>query len=148
PQAPITGPPVPVGPIYDPIIPLTHIKLIGREADLARIKELFLEHGDGSVAFCALNGIPGVGKTSLAIAIAHDEEIRASFKDGILWAAIGPAPNIPGLLSRWARLLGLPEAAFSKLDEEQKRQTLREILGTRAMLLVLDDVWKPDDAHT
>src|SRR5262249_18521192 len=94
-----------------------------------------------------LNGIPGVGKTSLAIAVAHDAEIRASFKDGILWAAIGPTPNIPGLLSRWAGLLGLPEATFSKLDPDQKRRQLRSALATRAMLLVLDDVWRLEDAH-
>ncbi len=142
----IVAPSSDIAPLYDAIIPLTPIKLIGRETDLARIKAQLLDHMDGSMALSALNGIPGVGKTSLAIAIAHDAEIRASFSDGILWAALGPTPDIPGLLSRWAGLLGLSEAPFSKLDEGQKRQTLRRALGTRSMLLVLDDVWRLDDA--
>jgi tetratricopeptide (TPR) repeat protein/transcriptional regulator with XRE-family HTH domain len=146
----IVAPSSDIAPLYDAIIdgiiPLTPIELIGRETDLARIKEQLLCHTDGSMVLSALNGIPGVGKTSLAIAIAHDADIRASFSDGILWAALGPTPNIPGLLSRWAGLLGLSDALFSKLDEGQKRQTLRSALGTRSMLLVLDDVWKLDDA--
>jgi tetratricopeptide (TPR) repeat protein/transcriptional regulator with XRE-family HTH domain len=147
PQTPtIVAPPSDTEPVYDAIIPLTLIELVGRETDLARIKAQLLGHTDGSVALCALNGMPGVGKTSLAIAIAHDSEIRASFSDGILWAALGPNPNIPGLLNRWAGLLGLSEALFSKLNEDQKRQALRSALGTRSMLLVLDDVWRLDDA--
>src|SRR5947207_9696887 len=96
-------------PLYDAIIPLTPIELIGRETDLARIKAQLLEHTNGSVVLSALNGIPGVGKTSLAIAIVHDAEIRAAFSDGILWAPLGPTPNVPGLLHRWGGLLGLSE---------------------------------------
>jgi tetratricopeptide (TPR) repeat protein/transcriptional regulator with XRE-family HTH domain len=141
----IVAPSSDIAPLYDATIPLTPIELVGRETELARIKAQLLAHTDGSLVLSALNGIPGVGKTSLAIAIAHDPEIRASFSGGILWAALGPTPNIPGLLSRWAALLGLSEALFSKLDEDQKCQALRAALGTRSMLLVLDDVWKLDD---
>jgi transcriptional regulator with XRE-family HTH domain/tetratricopeptide (TPR) repeat protein len=142
----IVAPSSDVAPIYDAIIPLTHTEFVGRETELAHIKAQLLGHGDGSVVVSALNGIPGVGKTSLAIVIAHDAEIRVSFCHGILWAALGPNPNIPGLLSRWARLLGLSEARFRKLDEGQKRQELRKAFGERSMLLVLDDVWRLDDA--
>jgi transcriptional regulator with XRE-family HTH domain len=135
-----------VAPLYDAIIPLTPIELVGREADLARVKAQLLGQTDGRVRLSALNGMPGVGKTSLAIAIAYDAEIRAFFSGGILWAALGPTPNIPGILSRWAGLLGLSEAQFSKLDEDQQCQTLRRAFRTRSMLLVLDDVWDMSDA--
>ncbi len=147
PQTPVIVAPSSDGaPLYDTIIPLTHIKLIGRETELACIKAQLLGHTDGSVMLSALGGMPGVGKTSLAIAIAYDADIRATFRDGILWAALGPTPDIPELLSRWAGFLGLSEALFNKLDEGQKRLELRSALGTRAMLLVLDDVWRLDDA--
>src|SRR5262249_32154953 len=137
-----------IAPIYDASIPHTPIELIGRKTELVRIKEQLLDHAAGRVGVSALNGIPGVGKTSLAIAIAYDSDIRVSFRDGILWAALGPTPNIPGILSRWAGLLGLSEAGFSKLDEKQKCQTLQRALRTRSMLLVLDDVWSLDHALT
>src|SRR5262249_12973103 len=92
--------------LYDPAIPLPRARaLIGREQDLARIKQR-LQSG-GNAALTVLHGLPGVGKTALATALAHDPEIRAYFSGGVLWAGLGPNPNIPGLLSRWAGLLGL-----------------------------------------
>ncbi len=132
--------------ISDPSIPLAPvIPLIGREHELGRIKEQLCQQ-ESHVVLTALNGIPGVGKTSLAITLVHDPDIRAYFCDGVLWAALGPTPNLSGLLGRWAGLLGLSESQFAKLDEERKRQTLRTAIGTRSMLLVLDDVWKLEDA--
>jgi len=144
----IVAPAPDIAPLYDANIPLTPPdELVGRETELAHIKERLLGHTDGSIRLSALNGIPGVGKTSLAIAIAHDTEICASFSGGILWAAMGPTPNIPGILSRWAELVGVPEVTFSKLGEGQKRQVLRNALGARSILLVLDDVWRLEDAY-
>jgi Holliday junction resolvasome RuvABC ATP-dependent DNA helicase subunit len=58
----------------------------------------------------ALNGLPGVGKTALAIAIAHDKEVLAHFRDGILWASAGKNPDVVGILSHWGTLLGIPPA--------------------------------------
>jgi len=56
--------PVHPGAIYDPVIPLPPaFELIGRELDLARIKQRL--RGVGNVALTALNGLPGVGKTAI-----------------------------------------------------------------------------------
>src|SRR6516162_7688036 len=104
--------------IYDPAIPpLPPFALIGREHELARMKQ---QLQGGSNAALTLHGLPGVGKTSLAIALAHDPEIRASFADGILWVGVGPNPNLPSLLSRWASLVGISAtqmAALREIDE-------------------------------
>ncbi len=88
--------------LHDYAIPLEpSIHLVGRESELSHIKKRL--YNGGSVALTALNGLPGVGKTALSIALAHDPEIRAHFRDGILWAGLGPQPNISGLLSRWPK---------------------------------------------
>ena len=137
---------VPGGVIYDSAIPLKPaIALVGRDEELGRIQQRLCN--GGSVALTALNGLPGVGKTALSIALAHDTTIQEHFRDGILWAGLGPQPNIAGHLSRWGRLLGISEntmAAISSVEEWAK--TLRAIIGSRFMLLVIDDAWNVEDA--
>src|SRR5947209_10311548 len=132
--------------IDDSAIPLKPtIALVGRDEELGQIKQR-LRNG-GSVALTALNGLPGVGKTALSIALAHDTEIREHFRDGIVWAGLGPQPNITGHLSRWGTLLGVSAntmAATSSIEERAK--TLRAAIGSRFMLLVIDDAWKIEDA--
>jgi transcriptional regulator with XRE-family HTH domain len=136
--------PVPSSPLYDPAIPLSPvISLVGREQDLARIKAQL----QSNEMITALHGLPGVGKTSLAIQLVHDPEIRASFCDGILWAGLGPTPDICSLLNRWGAGLRLGDAFLSSRDIQEKCQALREALGTRSMLLVLDDTWRLEDVY-
>jgi tetratricopeptide (TPR) repeat protein len=138
--------PVHPGAIYDPAIPLPPaFPLIGRELDLARIKQRL--RGVGNVALTALNGLPGVGKTALSITLAHDPELRAYFSDGVLWAGLGPNPNMPGLLSRWGSLLGISATQMATLSgNEAWARAIRTAIGTRKMLLVIDDAWQLEEA--
>jgi tetratricopeptide (TPR) repeat protein/transcriptional regulator with XRE-family HTH domain len=140
PQETITATPTPQA-IYDPAIPLLPATpLIGRDQDLADIRQRLLP--GGSVALTALNGLPGVGKTALTIRLAHDETIRAHFTDGVLWAGLGPTPNIHGLLNHWGQLLGVSatQVAEPKRPEDWAR-ALRTAIGSRKMLLIIDDAW-------
>jgi len=134
------------GALYDPSIPLPPaILLVGRHEELARLKQRL--RGGGSVALTALNGLPGVGKTALSITLAHDSEMRAHFKDGILWAGLGPGPNMQGHLSRWGTLLGMSSNEMSSLSgNEAWAVALRRTIGARTMLLVIDDAWKLEEA--
>ncbi len=132
--------------IYDSAIPLTQaVSLVGREQDLARLKQLLRD--DGAAVLTALNGLPGVGKTTLAIALAHDEDLREYFCDGVLWAGLGPEPNIAGQLRRWGRLLGLSTSEMEKLNSrEDWAIALRSAIGARKMLLIIDDAWNVEDS--
>ncbi len=133
-------------PLYDPFIPLPPAKpLVGREQALVQLKQRLI--AGGSVALTALNGLPGVGKTALSIALAHDEELRAHFCDGILWAGLGPEPNLQNLLSRWGSLLNVSPAESAVLSSvEAWARTLHAAIGSRRMLLVIDDAWELEDA--
>src|SRR5262249_12199405 len=44
----------------------------------------------------ALNGAGGYGKTTMAKALCHDNRIRRTYKDGILWVTLGQSPNLVG----------------------------------------------------
>ncbi len=143
-----TSPPKidPVTALYDPAIPLLPtLPLIGRAAEIASIKQHLLAIGNESVI--ALNGLPGVGKTALAITLAHDQQVRTHFEDGVLWAALGPRPNIHGVLSHWGRLLNISQHEMEQLgSSEAWTRAIHTAIGTRRMLLILDDAWLVDDA--
>ncbi|HLI70398.1 MAG TPA: NB-ARC domain-containing protein, partial [Ktedonobacteraceae bacterium] len=143
---PSSFPYVSPGALYDPSIPLPPpIHLVGRDEELARLRNRL--RSGGNVALTALNGLPGVGKTTLSITLAHDPELRAHFKDGILWAGLGPEANMQSHLSRWGTLLGLSSSEMSTLSgTEAWAVALRRTIGSRTMLLVIDDAWKLEDA--
>jgi tetratricopeptide (TPR) repeat protein/transcriptional regulator with XRE-family HTH domain len=137
--------PVSASAILDPAIPLESVvSLVGRKHELSQIKKRLYRWGNG--ALTALNGLPGVGKTALSIALAHDVDLQAHFRDGILWAGLGPSPNMLGHLSRWGTLLGVPSGDMPAPGSvEEWAKTLRAAIGSRFMLLVIDDAWKVED---
>lgn len=132
--------------LYDPAIPLSSVTgLVGREKALFQLKERLEDPAQSSLI--AVHGLPGVGKTALVTAIAHDTDLREHFVDGILWAGLGPQPNLLGLLSRWGVQLGLTTAETQALTGiEPWCQALRTAIGARRFLIVIDDVWSVEDA--
>ena len=146
----IESTPVPVAgvheSIYDAVIPLPPpVHLVGREAELVELRQRL--RASDSVAMTALHGLPGVGKTTLAVTLARDAEMRVHFRDGILWAALGPTPDVSSILSRWGMLLGVATSDIAgESDHEALPLQLRRAIGTRCMLLEIDDAWKLEDA--
>jgi tetratricopeptide (TPR) repeat protein/transcriptional regulator with XRE-family HTH domain len=133
----------PWGVIHDPTIPLSITEgtgLVGRAELLYQLKERLCS-GKG-VVLTALGGLPGVGKTTLAAVLAGDRDVLGHFSDGVLWAGLGPAPNVLSLLSRWGMLLGLPAAEATRLTtSEDWAKELHSMIGMRRLLLVIDDAW-------
>ena len=139
--------PTPAGQIYDPAIPLPFAggyKLIGRDDILHQLKQRLFD--SKNVVLTALNGIPGVGKTSVALTLTHDNEVTDYFRDGILWSGLGPQPNVLSLLSRWGMLLGIASAEIAKLTSiEAWTMAIHTAIGERKLLIVIDDVWKAEE---
>jgi len=134
--------------LADPTIPQTpgHISsLVGRASLFTQVKQRLLEAD--SLTFTALSGLPGVGKTTLAVALATDQEIQARFCDGILWAPLGPQPHVLGQLTRWGMLLGVAPSDVANPESQLAwGQALRSAIGSRQILLVIDDAWTAEDA--
>ncbi len=134
--------------VIDPAIlplPVHDDTLIGREGLLAHLKSLLLNEGTHTTV--ALNGLPGVGKTALAAALAHDPEVRAYFADGILWAGLGYEPDVLGLLSRWGTLLQCAPLDVTQRSRPQAwANSIHAAIGQRRTLLVVDDAWNIAEA--
>ncbi|HEX9987501.1 MAG TPA: NB-ARC domain-containing protein [Chloroflexia bacterium] len=125
--------------------------LLGRDEDLRQLKYR-LGVGVSAEApvplrvLTAMRGWPGVGKTSLAAALAHDHDIRQRFPDGILWASLGQNPSIFAELLAWGRALGHPDIErVSSIQEASAR--LSGLLHNQRRLLIVDDVWEVPHAR-
>src|SRR6266851_1724479 len=134
--------------VSDPAVPPLSVGttgLVGRDEVFSQLKERL--RGGRNMGLTAINGLPGVGKTTLAVALAHDDDVVGHFHDGILWAGLGLHPNVPGLLSRWGTRLGIPAVAAARLTSiEAWSQSIRAAIGLRRMLLVIDDAWQIEEA--
>ncbi|MFD4640478.1 BTAD domain-containing putative transcriptional regulator [Lentzea sp. NPDC058436] len=117
----------------------------GRSAHVERISGLVT----GSVPIVTLAGQPGVGKTTLAVHVAH--LLRDRFPDGQLYVdlrgyALGAPADGVDVLSRFLRTLGVPPEEIPP-DADEQSTMLRSLLSGRRMLLVLDNASAPDQVR-
>ena len=119
--------------------------MLGRDSILMQVKERLFAANVPSVI--ALAGLPGIGKTALAAALATDQQVQLHFRDGILWAKLGPRPNVLGQLARWGQLLGVnPSQVENIKSREAWSRALQAAIGTRQILLIIDDARTAEDA--
>ncbi|MFF5499265.1 TIR domain-containing protein [Streptomyces aquilus] len=92
----------------------------------------------------ALYGIPGSGKSTAAAAFAAATRTRRVFSDGIVWLAAGPDFHPLTAARELLRLV----APGSLLPESEAELDVRlsAVLGNRELLIVLDDVRRPEAA--
>lgn len=137
-------------PVSLGIAPYRPSLVIGREQCLLDLKKrLGIIGSDGRYSpvqvLTAIRGFPGIGKTTVAAALAHDPDISMKFRDGILWTSLGQKPNIWRELAAWGRSLGLNDLlACESLNEASGR--LGHFVKDKRMLIIVDDVWTPTHA--
>lgn len=111
---------------------------VDREQELARITSRLLDGGQR----CAVHGLAGAGKTTLAVHAAH--RIAGRFPDGQVYLNLGAcgaqAPLRPvEAIGRLLAALAVP-AADIPVEEERAAALLRTALAGRRVVTVLDDV--------
>ena len=128
--------------VDDPALALNGLpecELVGREKLLCALKQSLL--AGEKRGLLALIGLPGVGKTTLALELARSYEARETFRDGMLYVNLGQQPDIEHHLERWARLLGLIVGEKKLADRRGYIEAIHASIGKRRMLLVIEDAW-------
>ena len=105
-----------------PVIPTP---FIGRDGELAQIKDLLMEP---ECRLLTLVGAGGIGKTRLALELAH--RLRDWLEDGVLFVPLTPITEASALPAAISQSLNLSFAS-----EEQ----LFNVLQQQQMLVILDN---------
>jgi predicted phosphodiesterase len=98
------------------------------------------------LALTAIHGMGGIGKSTTAADLAYDPEVQARFSDGILWVTLGHQPDLLSLLSNWI-ISGLHDYNFRPTTVLAAKTHLHTLLQDKAVLLIIDDVWRDDHAN-
>lgn len=119
-------------------IPVTPGPLIGRDAEMALLRQLLAGPGSSLVT---LTGPGGSGKTRLALQIASDAALRAVYPGGVVLVELADLRVAAQLLPRLATALKIPEQG----DRITPAQIASRFRGRRR-LLILDNLEQVIDA--
>ena len=116
--------------VFASVLPTPRTSLLGRERDIAALRDLLLHERSPLVT---VTGPGGVGKTRLALAVAA--ELEAEYDDGVAFVPLAAVRDPELVLPVIARALGLRETAGSSLAI-----SLAAVLRDQHLLLVLDNL--------
>ncbi|MFJ8937167.1 AfsR/SARP family transcriptional regulator [Streptomyces sp. NPDC102365] len=139
PSAPL-APETAATPVRPAQLPATVADFTGRMSFVSELCDVLASAEGRVMAVSALAGIGGVGKTTLAVHVAH--QARGAFPDGQLYidlqgaGARAAAPE--AVLGAFLRALGTPDSAIPDSLEE-RAGLYRSVLDGRRVLVLLDN---------
>jgi tetratricopeptide (TPR) repeat protein len=130
-------------------LPLDIAHFTGRQAELAHLHALMAQEDVETVVISAIAGTGGVGKTALAVHLAH--QLAPQFPDAQLYVNLhGYEPHqrlSPAqVLDRFLRALGVPAEALPT-DVDEQAALYRSVLAGKRALVVLDNASSPDQVR-
>jgi NB-ARC domain/TIR domain/Sel1 repeat/CobQ/CobB/MinD/ParA nucleotide binding domain len=121
---------------------------VGRTREIEQIKELLGVTRAGTVAStstaaptrtAAIVGLGGIGKTALARAVCHDEDVIDRFDDGIVWMSLGSEADLLNAATAVLSAFGEDDSSITSIDEAERR--LAGHLINKRCLVIVDGVF-------
>ena len=113
-------------------LPSSSTSFVGRHGEVARVKKFL---ADPNNRLLTIVGPGGMGKTRLALDVAHSEREEGHFSDGIYFVGLSRLEEPSGIVPAIAESVGL-----ALLDGNRSpRQQLLDYLRNKSQLLILDN---------
>ncbi|KAH7677270.1 P-loop containing nucleoside triphosphate hydrolase protein [Dioscorea alata] len=117
-------------------------EVIGRDKEKEEIVQMLIhDHFEEKVTVVSIVGMGGLGKTTLAQLIYGDENVKNHFQLCI-WVCVSDDFDVAKLARNI--MLAASKKPYADTNMEVLQQDLRQLLGLKRYLLVLDDVWNVD----
>ncbi len=124
----------------------------GRDEQLKTLKAR-LKAGQTTAITAAVQGLGGIGKTTLARMLAHELHADKTFR-AVLWANVTRNPSAPGIIRDW--VIKHADSAYSAVEfsdpaalAADAKRRLEDVINELCedcdpprVLIVLDDVWR------
>ncbi|MGV9779687.1 BTAD domain-containing putative transcriptional regulator, partial [Streptosporangium sp. NPDC003464] len=130
----------PAGAPRPSLLPADIADFTGREKLVEQLSALIADRRPGPIPVSTITGRAGVGKTTLAVHLAH--RMSGDFPGGQLYADLRGSDEQPAdpsrVLSRFLRSLGVCDPVIPE-DPDERAELYRTRLAGRRVLVVLDD---------
>jgi len=112
---------------------------VGLEKNVWTLKRTLLQT---EVSVVGVQGMGGLGKTTLALAISNDKEIKDVFQNNIIFITVSESPNLKVILeTMWEKIVRRKRPEFQNVEEAHRQLQQQLLRQAKPTLVVLDDVW-------
>ncbi|MEH6373412.1 BTAD domain-containing putative transcriptional regulator [Streptomyces sp. KLMMK] len=120
----------------------------GRGEAVGTLTGMLTDPGTRAIVVSAVNGVPGVGKTALAVHAAR--QVTERFPDGCLYADLRGADREPlaaqAVLASFLRILGTADGGIPA-DGDERLALYRSLMAERQLLVLLDNAASDDQVQ-
>lgn len=119
--------------------------VVGFEEPLEELKREVIE---GKEKVLVVSAPGGCGKTTLVKMVCHDKDIKGIFRENIFFVTFSKTPNLKVIIKYMLHHKGYSNPEFQTDEEAFNRlEQMLQQMGSRPVLVVLDDVWPGSESY-